>query len=199
MQDNLQDSMIPLAVLRDNQIMPESTGEVLDKELLVGKLILASNIITIVLTFLPVALDFPSIYRNEWFGIADIIRLAEPLIILAINLALFLQGITEPVIMERKSQSRTILLIIWFGFSAALYQQGAGYHSASAIFKAVIRDIRDEAALKAIDPGVNLLILDAYNYARDTWEHTISHYMVKCCNKVRDWWALIVIPICIHV
>lgn len=169
-----QESMIALAVIDDSQILTPTPK---DKDLTIGKLILSINVITIILTFLPVLLDFPSIYRQEWFGVADLIRLLEPLLILPLNLAVFLQGISEPVILERKSTKLNVGLIIWFGISAALYQQGAGYHSGAAMFKQVFRNIKDEVALKVADADINKLALDAYDYSREVWEHTISHYM----------------------
>ena len=182
MESTPQESLLALAVLDQGQSNPTSavSNELKNKEILIGKLFLAINTITIVLTFLPVLFDFPSIYRAEWFGVADLIRLAEPLVTLPLNLGIFILGISEPVIVERKSSNLILFLVAWFGFSAALYQQGAGYHSGAAMFKSVIRNVKDEVAVKVTDPVLNNLVVDAYNYARDTWEHAISHYMYAC-------------------
>lgn len=55
-------------------------------------------------------------------------------------------------------------------FSAAVYVQGAGFHSASAMFKQPVK------ALLQLRPDVTGLS-DIYTWMRDAWEHIYSHYL----------------------
>lgn len=66
------------------------------------------------------------------------------------------------------------MVAILFMISAAIYQQGAGFHSASNMFKHPVADFKDQNP----DPVAQYpFITELYVWLRDTWEHIISHYM----------------------
>jgi len=61
-----------------------------------------------------------------------------------------------------------------FMISAAIYQQGAGFHSAANMFKHPVEEVitvHPEAATAYPE------LKEIYSWMRDLWEHKISHYM----------------------
>ena len=67
-------------------------------------------------------------------------------------------------------------LVIIFLLSAVLYQQGAGFHSAANMFKHSIETLIEEYPVSSVQYPI---ILEIKSWMRDTWEHEISHYMVR--------------------
>jgi hypothetical protein len=137
-------------------------------------LFLASNVFTVVLTALPVVrsdtsgTDFNGPYPT-WYGLNDLLRLLEPLISLPLQLWL---------LVESKcflGQSNPLGVSLVFAFGLAMYQQGAGFHSAAVMFK------KSTVTLKSLPAGsfnaaASQIIADTYSWERDMWEHNISHY-----------------------
>jgi len=112
---------------------------------------------------------------SDWYTCSDVIRLVEPLVGLPFQLALFIcSGVFEH---WDKSINCKILILLWV-FSASIYEQGAGFHSASNMYKNALESYN----LKGLgndgtydDPFVPL-----YYYMRTVWEHNYSHYMYAC-------------------
>jgi hypothetical protein len=130
-------------------------------------IILFSNLWTLLLTVLPVVVEIqPKNYyahHPDWYSGADIMRFIEPIGGLPLNVwILYKSGIFQAPLHKTK----WIPLCIFF-FGAAIYQQGAGFHSASAMFKNAVE------TLPAQDDQVN----DLHYYMRTVWEHEVSHYL----------------------
>ncbi|KAJ3396851.1 hypothetical protein HDU92_001685 [Lobulomyces angularis] len=120
------------------------------------KLMLSSNLVTIVLTMLPVLVKLPKLAK--WYWSNDLIRLLEPFCALPFQLFIFLEselvylhfsqsqkvakkGVLSNILIFFKFNSATIefvAVVLLFSFFAALYQQGAGFHSASNYYKNVL-------------------------------------------------------------
>jgi hypothetical protein len=65
-----------------------------------------------------------------------------------------------------------IIVLSLYSFCAAVYGQGAGFHSASNMFKNALRQVLRR------NPNANVSELQQLvNWMRDEWEHLISHYM----------------------
>lgn len=113
---------------------------------------------------------------SDWYTASDVIRLVEPLIGLPFQLTVFIcSGIFEH---WDKSINCKILILLWV-FSASVYGQGSGFHSASNMFKNALESYN----LKGIeshgtydDDGLYAL----YYYMRTVWEHKVAHYMYAC-------------------
>jgi UDP-N-acetylmuramyl pentapeptide phosphotransferase/UDP-N-acetylglucosamine-1-phosphate transferase len=91
-----------------------------------GVLFLLSNIFVLILTALPVLMKFPDIYveelRKDWFGIDDLIRMAEPLIALILQLLIFLESaVFNHYSISEGFESEAIIVVTVFAFSASLY------------------------------------------------------------------------------
>ncbi|KAI8917404.1 hypothetical protein BC831DRAFT_142705 [Entophlyctis helioformis] len=67
--------------------------------------------------------------------------------------------------------------------SAALYQQGAGFHSAANMFKHAIETVLEEPKAAELYP----ILVDIKSWMRDTWEHIISHYMYAVGGIFISW------------
>lgn len=87
-------------------------------------LFLLSNLFTMLLTAIPVIATFPDLYPTpNWYTGADILRILEPTIALPLQLLILLEAPLFPL----SSQSRTAVVL--FALAAAVYQQGAAFHS----------------------------------------------------------------------
>ncbi len=133
-------------------------------------IILFSNLWTLVLTVLPVFVDFgPHNYyarHPDWYTGDDVIRFIEPIGGLPLNfLVLYKSGIFETP--ERTIDNYTIACLTIFFLGAAIYGQGAGFHSASAMFKNAVETL----------PAQDDQVQDLHYYMRTVWEHDVSHYL----------------------
>lgn len=147
---------IPLQQLDSTNELLQSQSEKNQTSFYLLSLFLGINIVTLMLTVLPVLVTLPSISSfNSYYSLNDVIRLLEPIVILTLHLLLF-----------SATQTSNILKVA-FGLSMALYQQGAGFHSSSNMFKNLVRNTLEST------PDVAQIIW----IMRDEWEHIISHYM----------------------
>jgi hypothetical protein len=140
-------------------------------------LLLVSNVWAGVMTTIPVFAkksrlgDFGPM--PTWFTGGDIFRFVEPMVSLSLHVFILIEtGIFAAYLRPATAKSATIQLCI-FGFFCALYQQGAGYHSASNMFKHPVEYyIQQNQTACARDPKLE----DIYLWMQTTWEHYISHY-----------------------
>lgn len=101
-------------------------------------------------------IDFPR------FGLNDLLRIWDPFINYPIIYLLFNSA--------RPAPSRTMSVL--FAFSSALYIFGSTAHTMSALLKHSIEQI------KVVEgPTANPAVEEAYDYARNIWEHIVGHYM----------------------
>jgi len=113
----------------------------------------------------------PSQGTNDWYSASDVMRLVEPLVGLPFQLILFLcSGIFEKWDNDIFTK---ILILIWI-FSASIYGQGAGFHSASNMFKNALESYINP------DDSYDDNLIPLYYYMRTVWEHNYSHYMYAC-------------------
>jgi hypothetical protein len=148
----------------------------------IGLYFLISNVITISLTVLPVLVKFPDILqgidRKDWYGVDDLFRLWEPIFVAPFQLLILLESKyflnSGESAQSHISTWRTIGLTVWFAFGLAIYQQGAGFHSASNLIKNSIVTLRQKPGAVQAYP----IIEEIYSWTRDIWQHIISHYMV---------------------
>ncbi|KAL2919728.1 hypothetical protein HK105_200642 [Polyrhizophydium stewartii] len=136
-----------------------------------GGLLLGSNLVTLVFTVFPVLVTLPDIDKRGWYVGDDVVRLLEPIVSLPFQLLILLES---RIFTQRPMSSASRTALIAFLVSAAIYQQGAGFHSASNMFKHAVQTAIAEGT--AGTPQYQLL-LDIKSWIRDTWEHLISHYM----------------------
>ncbi len=103
-------------------------------------LFFASNLWTILATVIPVLIKngWPDLGPyTEWYNGKDIIRFLEPVISLPLHVAILVESglFTRP-------QVPYATLVVFFLF-AALYQQGACYHSSATMFKHTVDTFMD--------------------------------------------------------
>ncbi|XJO70908.1 hypothetical protein BDV3_000515 [Batrachochytrium dendrobatidis] len=136
-----------------------------------GGLFLAANLVTLLFTIIPVVINFPSITSDNpgWYAGDDIIRLLEPIISMPLQFFILL----ESAIFIKHLDKNNRIAIIVFMIAAAVYQQGAGFHSAAVMFKHSVQTAIEDPAATPILP----LLTDIKSWIRDLWEHTIAHYM----------------------
>lgn len=129
----------------------------------------ASHLVTLVLTVIPVVADLPAIDQRGWYVGEDIIRLVEPLVILSLSFWIM----WESPVCQTRSQDAFVSWML-FMFASSVYQQGAGFHSAAALFKKPVAQF-NRAHPEAVTayPELN----EIYSWIRDYWEHVVSHYM----------------------
>ncbi|KAJ3298015.1 hypothetical protein HK104_011239 [Borealophlyctis nickersoniae] len=169
-QNPPEDRNIP----RDHSTDPLwSTARLAPSRRRVLALLLAANAVTFIFTLVPVLVNMKGFYRGEWYGGNDIIRLLEPIVVLPINFAiLYESGIFAGHPSEKRREP--IVVAALFMIFAAIYQQGAGFHSAANMFKHSVEQFaEDHPEVAAQYPDLK----DIYSWMRDTWEHVISHYM----------------------
>ena len=131
-------------------------------------LILANNVWTIVMTFVPVFCKFSGdLHKSHpgWYGFADIIRFLEPIVALPLNFwILHASGIFQRHYEPRSIELATSVSIFMVG--AAIYEQGAGFHSASTMYKHAAEQIM-------VDHPEVPELKDMYKWIRDVWEHEV--------------------------
>lgn len=131
--------------------------------------LLLANIWTLVLTALPVVTNVrPNNYyahHPDWYTGDDVVRFIEPVGGLLINFfILYRSGIFNngPLLGYDSA------CVGFFMFGAALYGQGSGFHSASAMYKSAL-----DTLTKSNDDRFD----SYYYYMHDLWQHIISHYI----------------------
>ncbi len=122
---------------------------------------------TLFMTGLPVAFNVgPERYYAHhygWYSGNDVIRFMEPVGGLIINFML----VYRSGIFKKDLSPFSTILIVFFFFGVALYEQGAGFHSAANMFKNGMQTIDfDDRDMK-----------DMYYWMRNIWEHIVSHYL----------------------
>ena len=142
----------------------------------IGILFLLSNIFVVILTIIPVVVKTSPISNPpypSWYGSNDVLRLLEPIIALPLQLLLLLQAPIFTTNINREGALLKYFLVTVFAACAAVYQQGAGFHSASILFKSSIVTLRNQDGAVAAYP----IIEEIYDWMRNEWEHLIAHYM----------------------
>lgn len=132
-------------------------------------LFFVSNIWTFILTVLPVFASIgPTTYYSGhpgWYTGNDVVRFIEPFGGFIFNFYLFERS---GIFARTRSVSDSLVVFI-FLFGCALFGQGAGFHSASNMFKHSTEGImhfHDDVAVR-----------DEYYWIRTVWEHEVSHYI----------------------
>ncbi|TPX69266.1 hypothetical protein SpCBS45565_g02605 [Spizellomyces sp. 'palustris'] len=157
-------SILPLAYGPDSSEVPAQP-----KTRRVLSLLLATNLCTLIFTVIPVLVELPNI-KGNWYVGNDVIRLLEPIVAMPLYFAVIL----ESGIFSRGSTKEKYLVGTLFMISAAIYQQGAGFHSAANMFKHPFVDFMDE------NPDLvsqYSFFNDFRTWVRTDWEHGIAHYM----------------------
>lgn len=131
-------------------------------------LFLLNNFWTFILTLIPViATVGPNNYyagHHDWYTGNDVIRFIEPIGGLPINFLVFYKsGIFRSVPFSQND----VAVIALFFLGAAIYGQGAGFHSAANMFKNSLETIYTD------DDRYE----DLYYYMRTVWEHDVAHYL----------------------
>ncbi|KAH6601293.1 hypothetical protein BASA61_002063 [Batrachochytrium salamandrivorans] len=141
------------------------------RPILLGGLLLTSTIITLFFVTFTIFATLPNIptRRPGWYVGNDILRLLEPIVTLPFQFFILL----ESGIFQRRLNLGNTIAIVVFMVAAALYQQGAGLHTASIMFKHTIQTAVDDADAGSLLP----LLLEIKSWIRDLWEHIISHYI----------------------
>jgi hypothetical protein len=130
-------------------------------------LFLASYLWTLILTGVPLAFTVGPVtyYANhpDWYTGDDVMRFLEPVGGMLFNfMILYKSGVFK----KELDWTETVWVMMFF-LGAALYEQGAGFHSASNMFK---------NAMQTIDYD-DRDMTDLYFWMRTIWEHIISHYI----------------------
>mmetsp|Transcript_22376 Transcript_22376/g.37425 ORF Transcript_22376/g.37425 Transcript_22376/m.37425 type:complete len:336 (-) Transcript_22376:180-1187(-) len=147
---------------------------------------LVANLWTLVMTGIPVITEVgpDTYYENHpnWYTGDDVIRFMEPMGGSLLNaLVLYKSGIFRS---EGKDfGASTLVCISFFIFGLALYGQGAGFHSAAAMFKNSLETLQnvDDDRLDSL-----------HYYMRTVWEHGVSHYLYAAglaIMQVAQAWA----------
>ena len=131
---------------------------------------LCANAWTIILTTIPVVIKIkPNNYyagHPNWYTGNDVIRYIEPVGGLPLNFWILLES---QIFLRLDKKPLNVFIVFLFMLSAAVYQQGAGFHSASNMIKNAITsalDIHNDDTLQSV-----------YYWVRNVWEHIVSHYM----------------------
>ena len=155
-----------------------------ENALSLGTLFLLSNLFVVLLTGIPVLVSFPDIRPDSpgFYSGADILRLLEPIVALPLQMLIFTSSInfTGDSESHGKQPAGRVVLIIVFSFACALYQQGAGFHSAANMFKNSIAPIYE-----SVDTTPE--IVKIYDWMRNVWEHLISHYIYAAGGILISW------------
>lgn len=155
---------------------------------LVFGLFLAGNLITFILTVIPVAVSKMPLLSAPFYSVSDLLRFLEPVLSAPFQLWLLLLGIrqqvVDPLSTRRKTNDNDLLqmgiLVSLFAVCWSIYQQGAGFHSAANLFKNVVEDaiiVANSTSNGNPALGTPVSYLDVYSYLRNEWEHLIAHYM----------------------
>ncbi len=157
--------------INENRIVDKSTNYgALDINIPFRKILgcfLLTYVWTLVLTGVPLFVEIGpnNYYANHpnWYTGSDVMRLIEPFGGFLLNFLIFHQS----EIFRREPTKSNIICIFVFFFGAAMYGQGAGFHSAANMFK---------NSLETIDHDDRDLQDLAY-YMRTVWEHIVGHYL----------------------
>lgn len=108
-----------------------------------------------------------------WYSGADVMRIWEPVVGLPLNFGVILNsGIFDGLGSNATRNWWNMLIAFAFIVGAAVYEQGAGFHSASNMFQNALS--ADDSVMKYHDDD-NVRTL--YYWMRTVWEHLISHYI----------------------
>ncbi len=122
---------------------------------------------TLLLTAIPLTVGVgPYTYyagHRDWYSGNDMMRIIEPIGGFILNFIV----LQNSGIFRKEKTKRNLACIFIFFFGAALYSQGAGYHSAANMFKNALDKIEYD------DPNLT----DLAYYMRTIWEHIVGHYM----------------------
>lgn len=131
--------------------------------------LLLTNLWTLLLVTIPVVTQVgPTNYyegHHDWYTGNDVIRFIEPIGGLLLNFLVFFKS----GIFKNNLSIGEIVCVCTFMFGAALYLQGAAFHSASNMYKNSLEEMRNNRDDDYFDPL-------AY-YMRTVWEHEVSHYI----------------------
>lgn len=131
--------------------------------------LLIANIWTLILVTLPVVTQVgPTNYyedHHDWYTGNDVIRFIEPVGGLLLNFLVFFKS----GIFTKSLSIGEVICVFTFMFGAALYLQGAAFHSASNMYKNSLEQIRNNRDDDFLDP--------LGYYMRTVWEHEVSHYI----------------------
>lgn len=144
---------------------------------------------TLIMTSVPVIIDLkplnyyqpresmsPPQGTSDWYSCSDVIRLVEPLVGLPFQLILFIcSGIFD----NWDKINNKICIILWI-FAASIYSQGAGFHSASNMFKNALESYSWKLTGIGSNGSYDDDFVPLYYYMRTVWEHNYSHYMYAC-------------------
>ncbi|KAI9104782.1 hypothetical protein DFS34DRAFT_213072 [Phlyctochytrium arcticum] len=132
-------------------------------------LLVITSLATLVFTVVPVLVELPAI-RAPWYVGNDILRLLEPIV----AMPLYFLVVLESGVFGHPSVSLRYRVGVALMISAAIYQQGAGFHSASNMYKHPLDDFMEKNPdLVATYPFFN----EFRDWIRNIWQHDISHYM----------------------
>jgi hypothetical protein len=168
-------------------------------------MLLLSTVWTLVLTVVPVLSSLgPNDYylpERDWYTGDDVMRFVEPVGGLLLNCIVLYQA---PIFHLNPSHSESPdagsvlglpehwLLLCIFAIALAIYQQGAGFHSASNMFKNALTTIIDPDNNDDVPYDSKLHTL--YFYMRTVWEHDVSHYLyavglviAQMCQLYAHW------------
>lgn len=144
---------------------------------------LLTSIWTLCLTVIPVFSDVPpnNYYSGHpyWYGGNDVIRFIEPVGGLSLQFLILLNS----GIFEKPSSYEKYFTIFIFMIAGSIYVQGAGFHSASVMFKHSIGTLQE---IKNDD-----LVQEIAFWMRNIWEHLISHYMYACGSAFMSFTQLL--------
>lgn len=164
-----------------------------------------STIWTLVLTVVPVLSSVgPNNYYlpdRDWYTGSDVMRFVEPVGGLLLNCIVLYQApvfhinntqIESPGAGDFLGLPEHWLLLSIFAIALAVYQQGAGFHSASNMFKNALATIIDPD--NNDDIAYNGKLHTLYFYMRTVWEHDVSHYLyavglviAQMCQLYAHW------------
>jgi hypothetical protein len=135
-------------------------------------LFILSQLWTLLLTFIPVVGNVkPENFYDKrgWnYSGSDIIRFIEPVGSLPINFSIFLKS--DIFIDWEVYQYNQACIFLWM-ISAAVCQQGAGFHSAFNMIKNAYETL--PIYTNPTDDGQE----EFYYYIRNRWQHLYSHYL----------------------
>lgn len=168
-------------------------------------MLLLSTLWTLILTVIPVLTSLPPddyyLPERKWYSGGDVMRFVEPVGGLLLNCIVLYQApiFHIPSFAPPSKQWDGIIalpqhwiLLSIFALSLAIYQQGAGFHSASNMFKNALQTIIDS---EGDDTVYDNLLHKLYFYMRTVWEHDVSHYLyavglvgVQMCQLHAHWY-----------
>lgn len=138
-------------------------------------LVFVSNLWTFFMTIIPVVTQVgPQTYyegHRSWYTGNDVIRFLEPIGGLPLNFVI----LWKSGIFRDNISSGAIACVLLFLFGAALYEQGAGFHSCSNMIKNAVETIIVDDDTNV--PLQNNELENLYYYLKTVWEHAVSHYL----------------------